>query len=176
MRKSSPDRYGTVVVSIHWISVMLVLALLGSGFLAANAGSAAAQAGFLRFHVPAGIALLALTIARALWWRVDRRPGVVAGTFPWRERIARGVHRAFYVVIVLMAASGIGMLAAGGAFATVFGGPGASLPDFDALPPRLPHGAGAWLLIALFVLHGGAALYHTFVRRDGLLSRMWYRG
>jgi cytochrome b561 len=75
MRKSSPDRYGTVVVSIHWISVMLVLALLGSGFLAANAGSAAAQAGLLRFHVPAGIALLALTIARALW-RADRRPGV----------------------------------------------------------------------------------------------------
>jgi len=38
--------------------------------------------------------------------------------------------------------------------------------------PRIPHGAGARLLLALPVLHAGAALHHHFVRRDGLMRRI----
>ncbi|MEO4001768.1 cytochrome b/b6 domain-containing protein [Mesorhizobium sp. CAU 1732] len=30
------------------------------------------------------------------------------------------------------------------------------------------------LLVALLLAHVGAALYHHFIRRDGLLRRMWY--
>ncbi|MBM3529390.1 MAG: hypothetical protein FJX62_14970 [Alphaproteobacteria bacterium] len=30
------------------------------------------------------------------------------------------------------------------------------------------------VLVALLALHVGAALYHHFVRRDGLLRRMWF--
>jgi hypothetical protein len=32
MLKSRPDRCGAVVVSIHWLSAVLILALVGSGF------------------------------------------------------------------------------------------------------------------------------------------------
>ncbi|WP_156943326.1 cytochrome b/b6 domain-containing protein [Ensifer sp. WSM1721] len=38
----------------------------------------------------------------------------------------------------------------------------------------MPHGFGANLLIGLLAFHAGAALYHHFIRRDGLLRRMWY--
>ncbi|MDO9296294.1 cytochrome b [Bradyrhizobium sp.] len=48
------------------------------------------------------------------------------------------------------------------------------MPDFSKYSPRAPHGIGARLLIALVVLHVGAALYHQFGRRDGLLRRMWF--
>lgn len=71
-----------------------------------------------------------------------------------------------------MAASGIGMLALSGAGAILFAGASGTLPDFWAYPPRVPHGIGAWLLVTLFVLHAGAALYHQFVKRDRLLRRM----
>ncbi|MEM7501840.1 MAG: cytochrome b/b6 domain-containing protein, partial [Pseudomonadota bacterium] len=40
--------------------------------------------------------------------------------------------------------------------------------------PRRPHGLGARLMVALIVFHAGAALYHQFVMKDGLLRRMWY--
>ena len=56
----------------------------------------------------------------------------------------------------------------------IFGGEGALLPDFWKYPPRVPHGIGARLLLALLILHAGAALYHHFVRPDGLLWRMWF--
>jgi cytochrome b561 len=82
------------------------------------------------------------------------------------------VHIFFYVVILGMIVSGIGMVPLSGAGPVIFGGEG-SLPDFWKYPPRIPHGIGARLLLALLVLHTGAALYHQFVRRDSF-GRMWF--
>ncbi|MEK1855463.1 MAG: cytochrome b/b6 domain-containing protein [Phyllobacterium sp.] len=175
--KSNPERYGTVAVSIHWLSAILILALLGSGFRAVNSMDAAAKAGFLRFHIPVAIIVLILTAFRIVWWwRFDQKPLPVEGAPRWQERIARWVHVAFYVAILAMVASGIGMIFLSGAAPAVFGAPGAVLPNFTDYPPRAPHGLGAFLLVGLLVVHAGAALYHQFIRRDGLLRRMWYGG
>ena len=126
-------------------------------------------------HVPIAVAILVLTFLRIVWWwRFDSKPHSVAGSAHWQERTAQAVHVLFYVVILAMVASGVGMMALSGATPTIFGGAGALLPDFWKYPPRLAHGIGARLLLALLVLHVGAALYHHFVRRDGMLWRMWF--
>ena len=36
------------------------------------------------------------------------------------------------------------------------------------------HSLFSYTLAALVALHVGAALYHQFIRKDNLLSRMWY--
>ncbi len=72
-----------------------------------------------------------------------------------------------------MGASGIGLIALSGAAPAIF--TGGSLPNFDIYPPRIPHGIGARLMLALIALHVAAALFHQFVRRDGLLKRMWFK-
>jgi cytochrome b561 len=173
--RSSPDRYGTVAVSIHWISAVLVVILIGSGFRAANTVDLAAKAAILRLHVPIAITLLALTVLRILWWwAFDRKPDPVAGSPRWQERAARVVHVLFYIVILGMTASGVGMLVLSGAGPTIFGGDAALLPDFWRYLPRVPHGIGARLFVGLLALHVAAALYHHFVRGDGLLWRMWF--
>jgi cytochrome b561 len=85
------------------------------------------------------------------------------------------VHVLFYIIILGMIASALGMMALSGAAPLIFGGEGALLPDFWKYPPRLPHGIGAQLLLPLVVLHVGAAHYHHHVvRRDGLLWRMCF--
>ena len=84
------------------------------------------------------------------------------------------MHVLFYVVILGMTASGIGTLVLSGAGPILFGGAAQPLPDFWNYPPRAPHGIAARLLIVLFVLHAGAALYHHVFKRDGLLRRMWF--
>jgi cytochrome b561 len=175
MPKSKPDRYGKVAISIHWLSTILILALLGSGFRAGNAVDAAAKAGFLRFHIPVAILVLLLTLFRLVWWwRFDLKPLPVTGSPRWQENSARWIHVAFYVVILGMAFSGVGLMVLSGAAPAVFGEPGAVLPNFADYPPRAPHGAGGIALLFLLALHGGAAIYHQFVRNDGLLWRMWY--
>lgn len=159
--KSTPNRYGTMAVSIHWLSALLIVVLIASGFRAAGTVDPATKAAILRLHVPIAIAVLALTILRIVWWwGFDRKPNPVAGSLDWQERTAQAVHILFYVVILGMIASGIAMVALSGGAPTIFGGEGALLPDFWKNPPRLPHGIGARILLVLFAFHVGAALYH----------------
>ena len=85
-------------------------------------------------------------------------------------RTAQFVHLGLYVLLVLMASSGITTLILSGAVPTILsGGP---VRDFSGLIPRIAHGIMSKILLALFVLHVGAALWHQLVKRDHLLARM----
>lgn len=172
--KSSADRYGTVAVAIHWLSALLLLVLIASGFRVGGTEDAAAKAAVLRVHIPLGVTILLLTLARIGWWLfADDKPASVPMPI-WQDRASRAVHLLFYVVILGMAASGIGMMILSRAGPIIFGGVPESLPSFWDYPPRTPHGIGARLMIGLFVVHAGAALHHHFSKRDGLLQRMWF--
>jgi cytochrome b561 len=83
---------------------------------------------------------------------------------------ARSVHGLVYLLIFLMATSGIASLFAAGAIPALLSGQG--LPNFDEVIPRVAHGIMSKLLIGLLVVHVGAALYHQFIRHDRLLGRM----
>ena len=174
-RESGDSHYGTVAVTIHWVSALLIIALLGSGFRAGQTIDPLAKANILQFHAPMGIAILILTLARIFWWwRFDTKPDAVGSAPPWQEFSAKAVHILFYIIIIGMTASGIGMFALSGAGPILFGGLEGALPDFTQYAPRIPHGLGARAMVALFVLHAGAALYHHFVKRDVTLRRMWF--
>ncbi|MHA3914180.1 cytochrome b [Halovulum sp. GXIMD14793] len=173
--KSTDKRYGTVAIAIHWITALLIVILLGSGFRIGMLDDSAAKATLLRVHVPLGILILLLTLFRIIWWFfLDRKPAPVEGSPTRQEKSAKAVHFLFYIVILAMVGSGIAMMAMSGAGTIVMGGSEAQLPDFKEYAPRFPHGVGARLMIALMLLHIGAALYHHFVQRDGLISRMWF--
>jgi len=170
--KSTPDHYGSVAIAIHWVSALLLVGLLASGFRASGTVDAAAKSGLLHVHVIAGFAVLVLTAARILWWLfADTKPAELPGTKA-SHAAAKTVHGLFYVVILGMAASGIGMMALSGAGAVVFSNTPAALPDFHAYLPRVPHGIGGRALVALLILHVGGALYHHFVLRDRIFARM----
>lgn len=173
--KSSETSYGSVAVTIHWLSAILIIVVLGTGFRAGSLTDPGAKVDVLRVHASLAIVVILLTLARIVWWWfADRRPDPVAGLPRWQHISARVVHILFYVVILSMGASGIGMLVLSGAGPVVFGGEG-QLPDFWNFLPRVPHGIGARLMVALLVVHASAALYHQYIRRDGTLRRMWYR-
>ncbi|MGH1539580.1 MAG: cytochrome b [Arenicella sp.] len=173
--KSTSTKYGTVAVTIHWLSAILILMLVVSGFRAASMIDSAAKEAILVIHMPLGITILLLTVARILWWTLaDKKPAPESTGPEWQNFLAKVVHVLFYVVIIGMAASGIGMMVLSGAGAILFGGSEAMLPNFTDYAPRLPHGLGARLMVILLVFHIGAALYHHFIKKDGLIARMWY--
>lgn len=172
--RSSATHYGTVAVTLHWLSALLILALVASGFRASGMADSAAKTNILQLHVPFGVAILLFTLARVAWWFfADKKPASVP--MPnWQDRFARAVHLLFYVVIFGMTASGIGMMVLSNAGPIIFGGEASALPDFWEYLPRTPHGIGARLILTLFVVHAGAALYHQIFKKDGLLGRMWF--
>ena len=173
--KSTNAKYGTVAVAIHWLSAIAIFALLGSGFRAASLTESMGKASVLSVHVTLGVLLLTLTLARVAWWIfADRKPSQSATGPGWQIASAKLAHVLFYVVIFGMAASGIGMMLLSGAAAVLFGGAEGALPNFWDYAPRVPHGIGARAMVALLVLHVGAALYHHFILKDGLIRRMWF--
>ncbi len=171
--KSTTVRYGYVAVAIHWLTAILVLVLLISGFRSGFSEEAAVKQAALRVHLPAAFGILVLTVLRLAWWRFwDRKPAPVDGTSAAQETVARWVHRLLYLGLLVLLASGIGLSVLSGLPSALFAD--APMPQLDTLPPRGPHGAVARLVLALILLHGAAALYHHFVLRDRTLTRMWF--
>ncbi|WP_298822155.1 cytochrome b/b6 domain-containing protein [uncultured Roseibium sp.] len=175
--KSTPEKYGSVAVTIHWLSAVVILLLLGTGFRATATTDTLSKEAILTIHASLGMVILLLTAARLLWWVfADRKPVAVTGSPAWQNLTAKFVHGLFYIVIFGMAASGIGMLVLSGAGAILFGGANAPLADFSDFAPRIPHGIGARVMIVLLLIHIGGALFHQFIKKDGSFARMWYGG
>ncbi|MBN9037088.1 MAG: cytochrome b [Rhizobiales bacterium] len=172
--KSNAHRYGAVAMAMHWVTAVAILGLLVSGLTMADmAGADPAKQSIVRTHVIIGALVVLLTLLRLAWWLLaDRKPDEPGGQPRWQALAARAVHGLFYVVIVVMGASGIATILLSGAGDILFSGAPGPLPDFMRYPPRLAHGLFAWTLMALIGLHVAAALYHQFVLRDRLLSRM----
>ena len=49
--KSSATQYGAVAVTLHWLSALLIVAMIVSGFRAAGTEDPAAKASILQLHI-----------------------------------------------------------------------------------------------------------------------------
>lgn len=171
--KSSPNRYGAVAITIHWLTALAIFGMLFSGLSAANATDPAVQFTLLRGHAIMGTLIGVLTVLRIVWWLFfDKRPLDPAGLSRMQALASHVVHCALYAVILVMVASGLGTIILTGANLQLFGAAPLPLPDFDLAPPFTVHGILSRVLIALMLGHIGAALWHQFIRRDRLLARM----
>lgn len=169
--KSSDTAYGPIARLIHWVSALLIIVLLVTGFRAGFSEDAVAKTALLRIHLPvAGLAMVLTLIRLVWWWRFDRKPQDVAGVPGWQAAAARWTHRGLYVLIFAMLGTGIAMSVLSGLPDALFGT--APFPKLDGLAPRVGHGIGARLIAAAVLLHAGAAFYHHFVLKDRTLMRM----
>ncbi|MGW5876683.1 cytochrome b [Nocardiopsis terrae] len=171
--KSSTERYGTMAITIHWISAVALLGLVASGFLASGSTDPTTESDLLRVHVVLGVSVLVLTVLRIVWWGlIDRSPPAPVTTPQWDARLAHSVHILMYVVILAIAASGIALLMLSGTATQLLSGTPGALPDFAGYAPMMLHRIGAWALIALTLGHIGAALFHQLVLRERTLARI----
>lgn len=166
--KSTSTRYGSVAIAFHWTSALAVILAFAAGLVLAN--SEPVPTPLLVAHIVLGLSVFALTLLRILWWWLADTHPLPADQPPWQQLAAKTVHALLYVILVLMATSGIATIVSSGAIGALASG--APLPDFSTLIPRVAHGIMSKLLLLLLVGHIGAALYHQFVKRDRLLARM----
>ena len=175
---NTPERYGTLAVALHWIAALLIAALLAVGFYMVSlpeAGFDKAKILLILYHKELGVLVLLLAAARLAWrlaWPLPRlEPG------PDAQRIAaRVVALWLYVLMLALPLTGW-IMSSAAAMPVSFFGVG-FLPDlvqrddflFRAM--RRAHEWLAWTLVALLVLHVGAALWHHFVKRDRTLAHM----
>ena len=175
MSKNPPSRYHPLLVSLHWLVVILVFAAFALGKFMSGQPNDDAKIPFLWLHMLLGIVTLFVIVVRFIArLRLPKPPRATTGN-ALLDKIGVLVHYSLYVFVLLMSISGISLSMQAGLTPIVFGGSGASLPaDFYAFNARILHGFIAPALLILVLLHVGAAFYHQLVLKDNLLARMWY--
>jgi cytochrome b561 len=176
MASSGEARYSAVARWLHWIVAALIVWQLVSG-IGHEALPREQRGAVMGLHFSAGITILFLTVLR-LAWRIGHRPPPLPAVMkPWQIGLAHGTHWLFYLLMLLLPLSGWIMVSPAPFPILWFGL--FELPKFgvtreDAIAGIAggAHGAMGFLMLALFLLHVGAALWHQFSLRDNLLARM----
>ncbi|RYZ94080.1 MAG: cytochrome b [Moraxellaceae bacterium] len=177
MLKDSTTGYGLVTILLHWTCALLVIFLFGLGLYMRsldyyspwyNRGP--------NLHISLGILVFALMSLRAVWRLRNQSPTRISTISPFIYFIANAVKFALYFCVFVICISGYFITTADGKSANFFG--------LFSIPPIFQLGATnvdlagliheyvAWGIIGIATIHGGAAIFHHFVKRDRTLLRM----
>lgn len=169
-----PKRYHPVLATLHWLLAFLLIGALTMGTLALEQvpNSDPEKLGMLRGHMVIGGVIAVLMLVRLLVRVKSLHPANATTGNAMLDRLAPLMHWALYGLVFAMVGSGIAMSVMANLPEAVFNGVGSLPVNFDAYPPRRVHGLVAKLLMLFIALHAAAALFHQFIKRDGLLSRM----
>ena len=159
---------------LHWTMAVLILAMLfiGVGMVA----SVTLRPALIDLHRPLGALILVLAVIRlANRWR-SPPPPLPADMPRLQVLAAKASHWVLYGLMFAMPLLGWTMLSAGGYPVQMVGA--LQLPALVPHDPTLyawlrsAHGLLGYTLFAVILLHLAAALYHAWVRRDGVFEAM----
>lgn len=174
-KESLPARYHPAHVVLHWLIFLLVVMMLGVGkfVLPGVPGDDPQKALMLQTHAYIGMFIAVLLVIRLILRFTVKIPAPADAGNAFLNFVAKAVHFLLYLLLIGMAVSGLGIFQSAD-LPSVFAGEALYPQDFFAYPPRIGHGLTSTVLLLLILLHIGAALYHQFILRDNLLSRMWF--
>lgn len=171
---SHGTHFNVVARTLHWLMAAMIVTMLFVGV--AMVSSLTLRPALVDLHRPLGIAILLLVIVRLLN-RLASPPPPLPADLPSLQRFAaKASHGLLYALMIAMPLIGWSMLSAGGYPVVMFGA--LHLPAIAPHDPALYavlRGAHTWLallLSATVLLHLAAALFHAWVRRDGVFSSM----
>lgn len=178
MWTNTQQSYGLVAKVFHWLTAVLVLAMLCIGLVIGMGYIPTGWHGFVyNLHKSVGIVVLFVIIAR-LVWRLSNIQPPLPNSVPSSQRwLAWFNHWALYIALLVMPLSGWLMATASGHIPYFFwlfhwSFPGVGLNSQLASWMVSVHYYTAWVLSALIVLHITGALQHALIRQDGVIKRM----
>ena len=170
-------RYHPLLVAIHWVvGILILLALLfGNILLEATPNSDPEKLSGLMDHMRVGLIIAGLMVIRLIARLTTEKPPHADTGNALLNLGGRIAHWVLYLLVFGMIGSGLAMAFNHDLFSIVFGNSGAPLPpEFVQEGPRMVHGLLSKLLMLFIALHIAAWLFHQFVLKDGLFSRMWF--
>lgn len=182
MRLFNSERdYGAISQALHWLTVFLVALAWMLGIFDDGLPKGWPRDAGLFAHILAGIAILAILIARVVWRLIDPAPPPETSEFGnwmgrWLDPAARIAHYSLYFLLIAVPVVGIVLQFARGDALPMFGLaeiPSPWLKDRAfARGVKEVHEVLAHALVGLAIFHAAAALIHHWVFRDRTLVRM----
>ena len=174
--------YGATARLLHWLMAVLVVIQVAAGVIMVNAapppslwGTLADTLALYSVHKVLGLVLLALALVRIAWRVARGAPPEEPTLAVWQRETSWLVHAWIYLALILVPILGwvgISLYPALVVFDR-FAIPGLTAPDeARSVAVFAAHAIAAFALVALVAMHVGAALYHHFIRGDGVLLRM----
>jgi cytochrome b561 len=170
------DHYPGTSKLLHWLVAACVLTTAPVAIAMLRVAPGPTQDFLFNFHKSLGLLILILMILRLVNRLVVGAPAADPGVAAWQKAVSALVHTTLYVLLFAMAIVGLIGHSVFGAPTPFFGL--FSLPPFTAKNEALStqlfaiHRWVGWLVVALVLVHVGAALFHYFIRRDKVLQRM----
>jgi cytochrome b561 len=160
----------------HWTVALSVLTLIPVAFLMNAVAPGTLQNVLYTVHRSLGALVLGLMILR-LGYRLMVGWPAPEPTITAAQRIAsHAVHNLLYVLLIVQPALGWYATSVYGATISFFGLfnlPSLAEKNEPASEPLfMVHELLGFAIAGLLVLHIGGALYHYFIRKDGVLQRM----
>jgi len=161
-------------MTLHWIVAVLLSAALVLAWILPRK-SAPGYDGLLDLHKSVGVTVLALVVLRLLW-RLGNPVAPATGLTALEKRLSAITHWALYTIMLLIPLTGYLFASAEGQHLDFFGLFTAASPLVTdralSKPMEFLHKTGQYAIYGFVGLHVLAALYHHFVKRDGVLQRM----
>ncbi len=181
---SATSGYTLVAIILHWVMALGIIALAVMGLYMTHVKLPPQQLFYLyQLHKSIGITLLLSAFLRLGWRLMHRAPTLPNSISLAQKSVAKVSHWLLYLALFALPLTGWAVVSA-----SPFDIPTALFgvirwPDLPFLPNLADknvveavlidiHAYGAWALIALVVLHAGAALHHHFIKRDDIVRRM----
>lgn len=168
------QKYPAGMRAIHWLRALVVIGTLAAGLLMVNLPDDLSAKFELLYpnHKQFGLLALLLALAQLLVRSRSRVPELPHGLQPWERALSTFVHRALYVLLIVVPLMGYSMSS------TFTQSDGVPFFFFGHLPELLPkddrwfevfqwlHRLSAYALLALLVLHVAGALKHRFLDKN----------
>ncbi len=170
------EGYSGTAKTLHWLILLLLIVQFIVGWSMPHIGRDTPVTTLISLHFTIGIVIIAVAIVRLAWRLVHGEPKPLDGLPPWQLRLARAVHWLLYLLLFVVPLLGWINASWRGMPIVMFGA---------ELPMLVAKRAAGWRwtgdvhvllaeygMLTLVGLHVLAALYHYFIRRDGVLQRM----
>ena len=168
--------YSAVARRLHWLIVLLLAIQFATAFALPHIGRDARPTTVINLHFSFGVVILIVMALRLVHRLGHPVPLEAADAPPWERRLARSVHRLFYLILLVGPLLGWASASSHGLPVELFGVlrlPALAAPGAQwANTAGDVHGTAMWVLLWLIGAHAAAALYHHVVRGDGTLRRM----
>jgi cytochrome b561 len=169
-----PERYHPLQAALHWISAALIVFSLMMGTLYLKyLPNTAEKVLPLRVHLVIGLLVGLLTLVRLLSAALLPQPERARACNGLLTGLAAFVRAGLYMAILGMVLSGSVVALHKNFPETLQFGMDAPLPHAFWHSFRIAHTVFAYVLMAMTSVHVAAVLFHQFIRKDQLFSRMW---
>jgi len=174
--KNSYQRYGALSISLHWLMLLLIIAVYSCiEFRELYPKGSDPRATLKSWHF-----MLGLTVFTLVWFRLlvrwsHLKPVISPEPAAWQQLSARLVHISLYILMIGLPVSGWFMLSAAGKSIPFYG---FELPALIAKNKPLAkqikeiHEIVATTGYFLIATHALAALFHHYRLKDNTLSRI----